>query len=93
MPFAVVNHVRFENAAAAAISTREVVLPRLRELPGFQQAIFLEDTDRVGGFSVMVFATKEQADAMASRLRSGEVPSPDGIVFERQLVFEVVASG
>jgi hypothetical protein len=93
MPFAVVNHVRFEDPDAAAISTRDVVLPRLRELPGFQQAIFLEDTDRVGGFSVMVFATREQADEMASRLRSGQVPAPNGIAFERQLVFEVVASG
>jgi hypothetical protein len=93
MPFAVVNHVRFEDPDAAAISTRDVVLPRLRELPGFQHAIFLEDTDRVGGFSVMVFSTREQADEMASRLRSGHVPAPNGIVFERQLVFEVVASG
>jgi hypothetical protein len=93
MPFAVVNHVRFEDPDAAAISTREVVLPRLRELPGFQHAIFLEDTDRVGGFSVMVFATREHAEEMASRLRSGQVAAPKGIVFERQLVFEVVASG
>jgi hypothetical protein len=92
MPFAVVNHIRFENADAAAISARDVVLPRLRELPGFQQAIFLEGTDRVGGLGVMVFATKDQADTVAGRLRSGQVPSPDGIVFERQLVFEVVAS-
>jgi hypothetical protein len=93
MPFAVVNHVRFEDPDAAAISTRDVVLPRLRELPGFQHAIFLEDADRVGGFSVMVFATRSQADEMASRLRSGQVAAPNGIVFERQLVFEVVASG
>jgi hypothetical protein len=93
MPFAVVNHVRFEDADAAAISTRDVVLPRLRELPGFQQAIFLEDTDRVGGFSVMVVSTREQADELARRLRSGRVPAPNGIFFERRLVFEVVASG
>jgi hypothetical protein len=93
MPFAVVNHVRVEDPGAAAISMQDVVIPRLRELPGFVQALLLADTDRVGGIGVMVFASKEQADDVATRLRSGQVPSPSGIVFERQLVFEVIAHG
>ena len=89
MSYAVVNHVRIENAAEAGTSTRDVVLPRLRQLPGFQHAVFLEHGS--SGFSVMVFETREQADAMASRLGSGEVPQPPGIGFERQEVYEVVA--
>lgn len=93
MPFAVVNHVRFDDADLAGASTRDVVLPRLRSLPGFEQAIFLEDAERARGFSVMVFETQEQAQDMATRLGSGQVPQPPGIVFERQEVFEVVASG
>jgi hypothetical protein len=93
MPFAVVNHVRFEDPELAGASTREVVLPRLRSLPGFERAIFLEDGDRVRGFSVMVFETREQADGMATRLRNGEVAQPPGIIFEGQEVFAVVASG
>jgi hypothetical protein len=93
MPFAVVNHVRLEDPGAAAISMQDVVLPRLRALPGFVQAVLLADTDRVGGLGIMVFASKEQADDVATRLRSGQVPSPTGITFERQLVFEVIASG
>jgi hypothetical protein len=92
MPFAVVNHVRFSDADLAAVTTHDVVLPRLRQLPGFESAIFLEDGARAGGFSVMVFATREQADGMAARLGSGQVPAPDGIVFEHQEVFDVVAS-
>jgi hypothetical protein len=93
MPFAVVNHVRVEDPGAAATSMQDVVIPRLRELPGFVQALLLADTDRVGGIGVMVFTSKEQADDVAARLRSGQVPSPSGIVFERQLVFEVIARG
>jgi hypothetical protein len=90
--FAVVNHVQLEDAAAAAASTRDVVLPRLRDLPGFEQAIFLADDASSRGFSVMVFATREQADEMAARLGNGQVSAPPGIVFDRQEVHEVVAS-
>jgi hypothetical protein len=93
MPFAVVNHVRLEDPGEAAISMQDVVIPRLRDLPGFLQAFLLADTDRVGGLGDMVFAAKEHADDVATRLRSGRVPSPSGVIFERQLVFEVLASG
>jgi len=92
MSFAVVNHVRIDDPVAAAGATREVVLPRLRQLPGFEQAIFLADAAGTSGFSVMVFATEEQAHEMATRLAGGEVPPPPGITFERQEVHEVVAS-
>ena len=86
------NHVRIDEPDLAGSSTRDVVLPRLRSLPGFEQAIFLEDGTRAHGFSVMVFSTREQAQDMATRLGSGQVPQPPGIVFVRQEVFEVVAS-
>ncbi len=89
MPFAVVNHVRLDDPQRSATSTREVVLPRLRQLPGFDQAIFVARADG-RGFNVMVFETREQAEAMAERL-GGEVPAPDAITFERQEVLEVVA--
>lgn len=92
MSFAVVNYVRLEDSAAAAASTREVVVPRLRQLPGFEQAIFLADDATGRGFSVMVFASREQADEMASRLGNGDVPAPPGIAFDRQEVHEVVAT-
>ncbi len=92
MSFAVVNHVRILNADRAAAATRDVVLPRLRQLPGFEQAIFLAEGETGRGFSVMVFATQDQADEMADRLRAGQVPEPDGIAFERQEVWEVTAS-
>ena len=93
MPYAVVNFVRIEDPDVAADSTRNVVLPRLRGLPGFAQAVFLADEDGRRGFSVMVFETKDQASSMAERLGSGQVPNPPGIVFDRQEVWEVVASG
>jgi hypothetical protein len=93
MSFAVVNHVRFDDADAAAVSTRAVVLPRLQGMPGFEHATFLENASRTGGFSVMVYATRDQAQSMADRLAGGQVPVPPGIVFERQEVFEVVAHG
>jgi hypothetical protein len=93
MSYAVVNYVRLINPAIAADATRNVVLPRLKELSGYEHAIFLADENRQTGFSVMVFATKESAKDMADRLGSGQVPSPPGIAFERQEVWEVVASG
>jgi|GEM_PF-3549451 len=89
MSHAVVNYVRIEDAEQAATSTREVVLPRLQQLPGFEHAVFVEDGGR--GFSVMVFETREQAEGMAARLAGGDVPAPPGITFERQEVYEVVA--
>jgi hypothetical protein len=92
MSYAVVNHVRLNDPAAAAKSTREVVLPRLRQLPGFEQAIFLADEAGGSGFSIMVFGSRDQAEEMAARLGNGEVPAPPGITFERQEVHEVVAA-
>ena len=65
--------------------------PRLRELPGYGQAVVLSDQTRGVGFSVIVFETKDQAEDMAKRLGSGQVPP--GISFERQEVYEVVAAG
>ena len=92
MPYAVVNFVHIEDSEVAAESTRNVVLPRLEQLPGFAHAVFLADTEARRGFSVMIFESREQAAAMAERLGSGQVPSPPGVTFERQEVWEVVAS-
>lgn len=68
------------------------MLPRLRHLPGFEQAIFLADEAGSHGFSVIVFGSREQAEDMATRLGSGDVPAPPGVTFERQEVQEVVAT-
>jgi hypothetical protein len=84
MPHAVVNFVRLDDPAAAAASTSEVVLPRLRQLSGFAQAIFLADEQGERGFRVMVFQTEDQAVGMAERFGSGQVPTPPGVTFERQ---------
>ena len=46
MSHAVVNYVRIDDAEQAATSTREVVLPRLRGLPGFEHALFVADGGR-----------------------------------------------
>lgn len=93
MPHAVVNFVRIEDPEVAADSTRNVVLPRLAGLPGFAQAVFLADEEGRRGFSVMIFESKEQATLMAEQLGSGQVPNPPGIAFDRQEVWEVVATG
>ncbi len=93
MSFAVINHVRLDDPEVAAGATRDVVLPRLRQLPGYQQAVFCADDAGRTGFSVIVFETREQAAEMAERLGSGQVPNPPGITFERQEVWEVVATG
>jgi hypothetical protein len=63
------------------------------ELPSFAQAIFLADEQGERGFSVMVFQTEDQAVGMAERLGSGQVPTPPGVAFERQDVWNVVATG
>jgi hypothetical protein len=41
----------------------------------------------------MVFDSKDQAQTMAGHLGPGQVANPPGIVFERQEVWSVVASG
>lgn len=57
-------------------------------LPGFVSAQWMIGEDGTG-MSVMVFETRDAAEALAERLRSGAAPPPAGLRFDAHDVVEV----
>jgi hypothetical protein len=90
MAYAVVNVVTIKDYEGARASARDEVAPRLQQLPGFAAAIWLADKDANRGMSVILFESREAAEALADRLRTGQTPTPSGIRFERHEVYEVI---
>jgi hypothetical protein len=50
------------------------VIPRLKQAPGFESAIFLSPPTGREGLSIVVFETREQAQAAVDNLQT-----PDGV--------------
>ena len=71
----------------------EMVIPRARELPGFQHGYWLVDRATAKVISVVVFDSEEhlrQTDEAAAQLRQ-EAGSPLGVKFTAVEAYEVVA--
>lgn len=90
MPYALLNLVHIDDYDLANQSVRDGVLPRLAQLPGFESGIWCGDRDTARGFSVLLFDSRQPAEAMADRLRTGQTPPPPGVRFETTEVYEVV---
>ena len=89
--FAVVSTVRiaagqFETASKAL---RTDVIPRISKAPGFAKGVWTINADKTQGHSVVLFASKEQADAAAQMARSG--PMPGDVTLAYLEIYEVVA--
>lgn len=69
---------------------RGTVVPRVKQVPGFQSGTWL-DAVAGKGLSVVVFEDEANAQAMAATMAVGSSPSP-GVTVDRCEVREVVAS-
>ncbi len=90
MAYAVVNHVRISDSAAARSALQSEVIPRVRQMDGFVKGYWTSDESGTTGMAMLIFDTRAQAEAFAERIQSGQLPPPSGVIFERQEVREVV---
>ena len=91
MPFAFFNYARIDDAHTAQKDLDDNVLPRVKQhVDGLVKAYFTVDDAATSGVAVLVFETRDQAEAMAERVRSGEAHPSPGVTFERCEVREVV---
>ena len=70
---------------------REELAPAMKQTPGFQSGIFATDDPQGVGIMLVVYETREQAEAIAGRLQAGASPRP-GVTIKRVRVVEVPAS-
>lgn len=89
MAFALVNNVRIENVDQARGELQSQVIPNVKQAPGFVSGIWTADRDSGRGVGIVVFESREQAEAMLQRLESGELKRPPGVTVESVLVYEV----
>ena len=89
MPFALVIDVRIENVDQVRGELQSQVIPDVKQAPGFVSGIWTADRDSGRGVGIVVFESREQAEAMLQRLESGELKSPPGVTGESLLVYEV----
>ena len=66
------------------------VVPRVKQAPGVVHGYWTVSADHAHGNSVVVFDTKEHAEAMVAMVR--QQPTPPGVTFNSVEVREVVAN-
>jgi len=80
-----------EEREARIRGLREELAPAMKQTPGFQSAIFATNDPAGAGFMVVVYDSRENADAVAKVIEIGGHPRP-GVTVKRVEVFEVVAT-
>jgi hypothetical protein len=91
MPFALFNYARIDDPHAAQEDLDDNVLPRVKQhVVGLVRAYYTVDDAATSSVAVLVFDTRDEAEAMAERVRSGEAHPSPGVTFERCEVREVV---
>ena len=91
MPYAVFNYTRIHDAHAAKKDLDDNVVPRVKQhVDGLVKAYYTVDDGATSGVAVLVFDTRDQAEALAERVRSGEAHTSAGVTFERCEVREVI---
>jgi len=89
--YAVVVTVKIEPDQADASRTvlENEVVPRVAQAPGFSSGYWTSADDQTNGLSMVLFDTKDNAEAAANMARS--MPVPPGVTLDRIEVREVVA--
>jgi len=78
-----------DHVEAARKALREQVIPRVSKAPGFVKGYWTAAEDSGRGLSLVVFATKQEAENAANMVRSQ--PAPPGVTLNGVEVREVVA--
>jgi hypothetical protein len=88
---AVVVRVTVKDVESSRQQLNEVVVPRVKQSPGFQAGYWTAPPGGSGaGLSMVVFDSEQNAKQAAEMVRGG--PVPDGVQIEDVEVREVVAS-
>jgi hypothetical protein len=90
MPFAAVTYVRLEgrDPADAQKLLSEVLVPRLKQLPGFRAARFLRSQDGATGVGAVVFDTEANAKAGLDTMTTARPPEAPPV--DSSAIYEVV---
>jgi hypothetical protein len=86
---AVVVRVSISDVETAQKGLEGVVVPRVKQAPGFVAGYWTRSEDGSNGQSMMVFESEEAARAVAERIGTD---IPEGVTIESTDVREVVAS-
>jgi len=79
-----------EDPEARARGLREELAPAMKQTPGFVSGIFASDEDGLG-LMLVVYDSREHADAVAGRLAIGMSTRP-GVTITRVQLAEVLAT-
>jgi hypothetical protein len=86
---ALVVRVSISDVESAQKGLEEVVVPRVKQAPGFVAGYWTRSGDGSNGQSMMVFESEDAARAVADRLHTDV---PQGVTIEGTEVREVVAN-
>lgn len=86
---AVVVRVSISDVETAQKGLEEIVVPRVKQAPGFVAGYWTRSDDGSNGRSMIVFESEDAARTAAERIGSNV---PEGVTFEGAEVREVVAS-
>ena len=86
---AVLAQVSISDVEGAQKTLREVVVPRVSQLPGFVTGYWTRSDDESNGRSLIVFESEETARTAVERISQSV---PDGVTLESAEVREVVAN-
>ena len=81
-----------ENPTEGRRGLREELLPALESMPGFESAYLLTAYERGRGVAVVIFDTRENAEALTAGLAVGQ-EIRTGVTVTAKEVLEVAASG
>ena len=91
MPFAVFNYTRIHDPHAAQKDLDDNVVPRVKQhVDGLVKAYYTVDDGATSGVAVLVVENRDQAEARAERVTSGEAHPSAGVTFARCEVREVI---
>jgi hypothetical protein len=90
MPFVAVTYVRLEgrDPAEAQKLLSEVLVPRIKALPGFRSARFSRSLDSSTGVGAVIFDTEANAQAGLDAMTVGRPPEAPPV--ENTAIYEVV---
>jgi hypothetical protein len=86
---AVVVRVSISDVETAQKGLEGIVVPRVKQAPGFVAGYWTRSDDKSNGQSMMVFESEDAARAVADQLHTDV---PEGVTIEGTEVREVVAS-
>ena len=87
MPFVVVDQVSISNMDTAVEGLHADLIPFVKQSPGFMRGTWSADAEKGRGIGVIVFDTRENAEAFIKRMQEGTPIS--GVTNESVDIYEL----